>query len=174
MNAPVGQGDAGVGRGMLWLAAIGMLAGLTFLFSGLDRPGGAMSAGVDDSGRATVVLEQGRGGHYQAEGAINGEAVAFLVDTGATDVAISERTARSLGLDFGPRITVMTAAGPAPAWVTRLDRVTVGTLERRNVRATITPGLGEQALLGMSFLKHFSIRQEGGNLIIASTGSTGA
>ena len=133
-----------------------------------------MSAGVDGSGRATVVIEQGRGGHYHADGAINGQAIHFLVDTGATDVAISDDAARALGLEFGPRITVMTAAGPAPAWVTRLDRVTIGNLERRNVRATITPGLGEQALLGMSFLKHFSLRQEGGSLIIASTGSNGA
>lgn len=162
-----------VGQGMIWLAALGVLAGLTWIFSlgaGPDR--GGMSRGVDASGRATVTLEQGQGGHYFAEGLINGQPVAFLVDTGATDVAISEREARRLGLEFGPRITVMTAAGPAPAWMTRLDRVQVGGLSVDNVRASITPGLGDQALLGMSFLRHFSLRQEDGRLVIAPPGAS--
>jgi len=171
MSGPTGQGDARVGRGMLWLAAVVMLGGLTALFAlvgGEER--GRMASGVDEAGRALVVLESGQGGHYFAEGAINGQAVNFLVDTGATDVALSERAARRMGLDFGPRVTVMTAAGPAPAWITRLDEVQVGALRVNDVRASITPGLGEEALLGMSFLKHFSIRQEGGRLIIAPAG----
>ena len=76
--------------------------------------------------------------------------------------------ARSMGLDFGPRTTVMTAAGPAPAWKTRLDWVSAGGLRRENVRATITPGLGNEVLLGMSFLKHFEMRQQGERLLIQS------
>ncbi len=174
MNAPAGQGEARVGRGMLWLAALLLLGGLTLFFGLLDRPGGAMSIGTDAQGRAQVVLGQGQGGHYFADGAINGQPVRFLVDTGATDVALSERAARRMGLDFGPQVTVMTAAGPAPAWVTRLDRVQIGGLAVDNVRASITPGLGEEALLGMSFLKHFELRQAGGNLIIAGPGGSGA
>lgn len=156
---------------MLIVAALGMLAALTFLFglAGGER-GGGMTTVTDASGRAMVVLEQGQGGHYVAEGTVNGQAVNFLVDTGATDVAISEREARRLGLDFGPKVTVMTAAGPAQAWVTRLDRVEVGGLVVRDVRASIAPGLGDQALLGMSFLRHFSLRQEAGRLIIAPPG----
>jgi aspartyl protease family protein len=71
-----------------------------------------------------------------------------------------------MGLKFGPRIVVMTAAGPSPAWRTRLDRVQVGTLSLDNVRATITPGLGQQALLGMSFLQYFNWRQENSRLVI--------
>lgn len=174
MPGPTTRGDVRAGRWMLWTAALGLLAGLTFLFSLLEpQPGGGMTAGVGPDGRATVILEQGQGGHYFAAGTINGQPVDFLVDTGATDIAISNAVAQRLGLDFGPKITVMTAAGPAPAWLTRLDSVSIGGLQHDNVRASITPGLGEQALLGMSFLKHFSIRQEGGNLIIASAGSTG-
>jgi aspartyl protease family protein len=61
----------------------------------------------------------------------------------------------------------MTAAGPAPAWMTRLDRVTIGSISLDDVRATITPGLGSQALLGMSFLKHFDMRADGDRLEIA-------
>jgi aspartyl protease family protein len=160
---------------MLWLAALGLLGGLTAFFSlFMGQQGGTMSSSVDSAGQTMVVIEQGRGSHYLAAGTINGQAVDFLVDTGATDVAISNEVARRLGLEFGPQITVMTAAGPAPAWLTRLESVSIGGLRRENVRASITPGLGEQALLGMSFLRHFSIRQEGGNLIIASAGSPGS
>lgn len=161
-----------MGRGMIFLAALVALAGLTVFFGMFEpTPTGGMSSGVDGNGRAQVVLQQGRGGHYVAEGLINGRPVEFLVDTGATDVAVSESEARRLGLDFGPRVTVMTAAGPAPAWVTRLDAVEIGGLRAENVRASITPGLGEQALLGMSFLKQFSLSQEGGTLVIANTGA---
>ena len=171
MTGPGPSADARLGRGMIFLAALGALAGLTVLFGMFTpKPGGAMRSGVDASGRAQVVLEQGRGGHYVAEGRINGQTVVFLVDTGATDVAVSEDVARRLGLDFGPRVTVMTAAGPAPAWITRLDAVEIGGLRADNVRASITPGLGEQALLGMSFLKRFALRQEDGTLVIATAG----
>jgi len=166
--------ERSLGRGMLWLAAIGLLAGLTLLFQALQPGGGEQLEGHDAAGRATVVVQRDRSGHYLATGAINGSPVDFLLDTGATDVAVSERMARALGLDFGPPVTVMTAAGPARAWVTRLDSVSVGGLSLSNVRATITPGLGEEALLGMSFLKHFSLRQEGDTLVIAPGGSVGA
>jgi aspartyl protease family protein len=167
MNPPNQSQERRMGQGMIWLAAIAALVVLTLGFQSLDRPDGGMTSTLDGAGRAMIVLERDRSGHYLAEGAINGQPVLFLVDTGATDVAVSERAARALGLDFGPRVRVQTAAGPAPAWMTRLDRVTVGGLDLADVRATITPGLGEQALLGMSFLRNFSIRQDGEQLIIA-------
>jgi len=79
---------------------------------------------------------------------------------------LPESTARALGLDFGPRVRVMTAAGPATAWVTRLDVVNVGGIRRENVRATITSGEFNGVLLGMSFLKHYSLQQSDGRLVI--------
>jgi clan AA aspartic protease (TIGR02281 family) len=60
----------------------------------------------------------------------------------------------------------MTAAGPADAWVTRLDEVAVGRIRRRNVRASITSGEFNGVLLGMSFLKHYSLQQQDGKLVI--------
>jgi len=153
---------------MLWVAAIGLLGALYLLFSMLESGGSTVST-VDSSGAAMVVLEQDRNGHYEAEGQINGRPVTFLVDTGATDVALPESAARALGLDFGPRVTVMTAAGPATAWVTRLDEVTVGGIRRKNVRATITDGEFNGILLGMSFLKHYSLQQRDGRLVIMET-----
>ena len=150
---------------MLWLAAVGLLGSFYILFSMLEENGGMVST-VDSSGAAMVVLAQDRSGHYQAQGEINGQAVTFLVDTGATDVALPESVARALGLDFGPKVRVMTAAGPSGAWMTRLDEVAVGDIRRKNVRATITDGEFNGILLGMSFLKHYSLQQQDGKLII--------
>jgi aspartyl protease family protein len=150
---------------MLWIAALGLLGGLYLLFSALENGAGTVSS-VDSSGAAMVVLQQDRNGHYEAEGTINGQAVIFLVDTGATDVALPESTARALGLDFGPRVQVMTAAAPAKAWVTRLDEVSVGGIRRRNVRASIITGEFNGILLGMSFLKHYNLQQQDGKLVI--------
>jgi len=163
--------DARLGRRMLWVAALGLLGGLYLLFSMLENDAGMVSS-VDSNGSAMVVLEQDRNGHYEAQGQINGQPVTFLVDTGATDVALPENAARALGLDFGPKVRVMTAAGPATAWVTRLNEVTVGGIRRENVRATITSGEFNGILLGMSFLKHYSLQQTDGKLVIreASTG----
>jgi len=157
--------DSRLGTRMLWIAAIGLLGGLYLLFSMLEKGGKTVST-RDHNGAAMVVLEQDRNGHYEAQGTINGQPVTFLVDTGATDVSMPESAARALDLAFGPRVTVMTAAGPADAWVTRLDEVTVGGIRRENVRATITGGNFDGILLGMSFLKHYSLQQQDGRLVI--------
>ena len=162
--------DSRLGRHMLWIAALGLLGGLYLLFSMLenDTRTGTVSS-VDSNGAAMVVLQQDRNGHYLAEGQINGQPVKFLVDTGATDVALAESAARALGLDFGPKVRVMTAAGPATAWQTRLDEVTVGGIRRENVRASITSGEFNGILLGMSFLKHYDLQQTDGRLVIRET-----
>ena len=150
---------------MLWVAALGLLGGLYLLFSSLEERS-VTTTSVASNGAVMVVLLQDRNGHYTADGQINGQPVTFLVDTGATDVALPESAARALGLEFGPRVKVMTAAGPANAWVTRLNEVTVGGLRRENVRASITDGEFNGILLGMSFLKHYDLQQQDGRLII--------
>lgn len=160
------------GKSLYWAAIIALMLGLTALFQGVTRNERMTQSVLTTDGKVALVLNQQRDGHYYAEGEINGGAVAFLVDTGASDVALSSDVARRLGLDFGPEITVMTAAGPVRGWMTRLDRIQVGPLVLQNVRATITDKLGEQALLGMSFLKNFSMIQEGETLILAVAGET--
>ena len=158
--------ESRIGRRMIWLASLGLLGGLYLLFSMLDQQGGTVIS-VDAGGAAMIVLEQDRNGHYQVEGQINNQAVNFLVDTGATDVAIPESMARAMGLEFGPQVQVMTAAGPSKAWMTRLNEVSIGGISRRNVRATITSGEFNGVLLGMSFLKHYNLRQQDGKLVIS-------
>jgi aspartyl protease family protein len=171
MRLPDENPDSRLGQRMLWLAALGLLGGLYMLFSMFESGGRSTVTSMDSSGAVMVVLEQDRSGHYVADGEINGQPVKFLVDTGATDVALPESVARALGLDFGPRVTVMTAAGPANAWMTRLDEVSVGGLRRSNVRASITSGEFNGILLGMSFLRHYSLQQHDGELVIREMSS---
>ena len=158
--------ESRIGRHMIWFAALGLLGVLYGLFSMLDQNSGTVIS-VDAGGAAMIVLEQDRNGHYQVEGQINRQSVNFLVDTGATDVAVPESMARTLGLEFGPRVQVMTAAGPSQAWMTRLNEVSIGGIRRRDVRATITSGEFDGVLLGMSFLRHYSLRQQDGKLVIS-------
>ncbi len=158
------------GKSLYWAAIVALMLGLTALFQGVTRNDRMAQSILTTDGEVALVLTRQRDGHYYANGEVNGQAVAFMVDTGASDVALSSAVARSLGLEFGPEITVMTAAGPVRGWITRLDSIQIGPLLLRNVRATITDKLGEQALLGMSFLKHFSMIQEGDTLILAVAG----
>ncbi len=160
------------GKSLYWAAIVALMLGLTALFQGVTRNEKISQNILTTDGKIALVLTRERDGHYYAQGEINGVAVAFLVDTGASDVALSSAVARSIGLDFGPEITLMTAAGPVQGWLTRLERIQVGPLLLRNVRATITDKLGDQALLGMSFLKHFSMIQEGDTLILAIAGES--
>jgi aspartyl protease family protein len=162
--------ESKVGRQMIWLAALGMLGSLYLVFSQMQGNDGPVSS-VNEGGLVSVALSQDRSGHYQTDGFINGQKVDFLVDTGATTVALPATTARAIGLEFGPQVTVSTANGPTRAWMTRLDSVSIGGIERRNVSASITEGDFGGVLLGMSFLKHYDLQQRDKTLIITEINS---
>ena len=159
-----------IGFGMT-MAAWGLfLLLLTWLFSGhferINNPNVQVISRVDSSGNPEVRLVQNRAGHYVATGAINDKPVVFLVDTGATDVAVSEQMAERLGLKKGFRVTLKTANGTAQGWSTLLRKVSLGNIEMATVPATIMPDLGQEALLGMSFLKRLTLIQKGEELLI--------
>ena len=98
---------------------------------------------------------------------MNGREVEFLVDTGASSVAIPKALANELDLPRGRRVRVQTANGTATALATSLDSLAIGPLRRRDVPAHITPGMsGRTALLGMSFLRHHDLLQRDGRLVI--------
>ncbi|CAK0758842.1 aspartyl protease family protein [Gammaproteobacteria bacterium] len=84
-----------------------------------------------------VVLERNREGHYVVSGEINGYPVTFMIDTGATDVALSARLARKLGLDSNEKVLIKTANGTATGFVVRLATVHLGNIDMHNVDATI-------------------------------------
>jgi aspartyl protease family protein len=109
-------------------------------------------------------------GHFVADGLINGQAVHFLLDTGATDVAIPESLARQFSLERGAPVTLSTANGRTEGYRTRLDSLQLGDILLRDVRALVVPGLdGEQVLLGMSALKQLEFTQRGGTLLLRQT-----
>ncbi len=114
-----------------------------------------------------VVLQRNKYGHYVTSGKINGQEVVFLVDTGATNIAIPESTARRLGLKKGQSFLAQTANGVTKAWFTRLDSVSIGEITLTDVRASILSNAGtDEVLLGMSFLKHVELQQQGDRLTL--------
>ncbi len=114
-----------------------------------------------------VVLQRNKYGHYVTSGKINGKEVVFLVDTGATNIAIPENTARRLGLKKGQSFLAQTANGVTKAWFTRLDSVSIGEITLTDVRASILSNAGtDEVLLGMSFLKHIELQQQGDRLTL--------
>ncbi len=93
-----------------------------------------------------------------------------MVDTGATTVAVPGSLQTRLGLQRGVPLEVKTANGTVRAFFTRLDTVRLGTIELRDVRATINPSLeGHEVLLGMSFLKQLEFTQRGDSLILSQS-----
>lgn len=160
-----------------WVVALAILA-LLFqrLASDRQNPNRNVEAVLDAGGRPQVVLARNRAGHYVANGRINGQAVVFLLDTGATDVALPLGVARRLGLPLGPRRIGRTANGDVQVWSTRLDSVELGGLRARRVSASVLPNMsGEDVLLGMSFLKRFDLSARDGTLTLRlpETGDTG-
>jgi aspartyl protease family protein len=119
-----------------------------------------------------VSIAKGLGGHYWIAGSANGQQVQFLVDTGATTIAMNDSQARELGIDYratGKPTVVSTASGTAAAWRVTLDKVKVGTIEVLGVEAMVLDGPApSEALLGMSFLSRVRWREDQGVLILES------
>lgn len=103
-------------------------------------------------------------GMYQTAGTVNGYSVDFLVDTGATTVALNAATARRLGLDYyrGQQIGIRTASGLDVAYKVKLDYVQIEQIKLYNVEAVVIDGAEPaRALLGMSFLGQLDIEHNG-------------
>ena len=127
--------------------------------------GGASSEG----GGSQIVIAAGSGGHFVTGGSINGKAVRFLVDTGATNVAMGQAEAQSLGIDFrsGQRGMASTANGLVPIYRVSLASVRVGDVQVYNVDATILPVAMEHVLLGNSFLTRFQMKRDNDTLTLS-------
>jgi aspartyl protease family protein len=121
-------------------------------------------------GYVEVKLTSNRDGHFVMTGQINARPVKFMLDTGATNVAVPESVAQTLRLERGERVQVSTANGRTDAFRTTLQRLQIGDIVLNNVRALVVPGLdGEQVLLGMSAVKQLEFTQRGGTLLLRQT-----
>ncbi|MFO1321687.1 MAG: TIGR02281 family clan AA aspartic protease [Burkholderiales bacterium] len=106
-----------------------------------------------------VVVPAHRDGHFYLEGEINGAAVRFLVDTGATYVAVGPAMAGHAGVTGGSPAVFETAAGQVMGRVVPKQRAKVACFELPEVTVAVNPGLGETALLGQNALRRFEVVQ---------------
>jgi aspartyl protease family protein len=140
--------------------------GETYRLSLTDRVAGRFAAVEDTS----ISIPPDSLGQYRVGGSINGGYVDFLVDTGASVVAISARQARALGIDFvnaENRSTVVTAQGEVPSYLVSLAEVNVGGITAHNVQAAVIEGnYPVDVLLGMSYLRNVQMRETAGVLLL--------
>ncbi len=128
--------------------------------------GGSSTAG---GGAQTVTLNSSGGGHFVAQGQINGQSVQFLVDTGASFIMLGGPDARRLNINYanGQRIAISTANGVVPAYRVKLDEVRVGTITLNNVDGVVHPDAGMPVvLLGMSFLNRMEMKRDGDTMTL--------
>jgi len=120
-------------------------------------------AGANSAGGGTqIVLSAADGGHFVTGGSINGKAVQFMVDTGATTIAISAAEADRIGLKYkdGEHLTGNTANGTVNGYRTSLGVVRVGDVQVYNVEAAVLPMPMPHVLLGNSFLNRFQMKRD--------------
>jgi len=120
------------------------------------------------SDRQSVTLAADTRGHFFSDGAINGNPVRFLVDTGATTVALPASEAVRLGIDYrkGQLGYSNTAGGVVPIYSIMLDRVRLGAIELTGVEAAVIEQGLSVALLGMSFLNRVEMRRDGHTMVL--------
>ena len=120
------------------------------------------------TGGTQIVLTAGQGGHFLTLGQINGRATQFLVDTGATSIAMSAEEARRLGVAFenAPKIHGNTANGPVTGFRVTLTSVRIQDVEVHNVEAAVLPLPMPHILLGNTFLTRFQMKRENDTLTL--------
>jgi aspartyl protease family protein len=112
----------------------------------------------------SVVLTADVRGHFATDGQVNGRSIRFVVDTGATLIALPASEARRLSIDYqkGQKVTMGTANGKVPGYLVKLDTVSVGGVTIYGVDAVVMEGNGlVSPLLGMSFLNRMNMKREG-------------
>ncbi len=129
------------------------------------------SVGATSGGGASgtkVVLTAGSGGHFMAQGQINGRTVPLVVDTGASLVSLSMAEADRVGLNYkaGQSVQMSTANGVIPGWRLQLASVKVGDVTVYGVDAIVSAGAMPYVLLGNSFLAHFQMTRTNDQMVL--------
>ncbi len=125
--------------------------------------GQSFAGGAAAADRLSVSLTADARGHFAAAGSLNGYPMTFLVDTGATAIAISADEARRIGIDYksGQAVGVSTAAGVVPAWRVKFNTVKVGGIAVNQVDGMVVESGLNVPLLGMSFLNRMEMKRDG-------------
>jgi aspartyl protease family protein len=154
------------------------------LSRGSSRSGNAMQDAIDAHGRdyaaakaqsetagpmdGTVELSREDDGHFYADVQVNGATLHMLVDTGASEIALSRDDARNAGLGVSigmPEVVGRGADGDVHGEIATLDRVTLGEKTAEGLQAVVLNS-GEQSLLGQSFLSKFDTVQIQGDKML--------
>ncbi len=124
---------------------------------------GQSFAAVSNGGKASVKLSADPRGHFVAMGAVNGHSVTFILDTGASSVALSSNDASRMGINYksGEMMGVSTANGVIPAWRVTFNNVKLGDISLNQVEGLVVESEMPAALLGMSFLNRTDMTREG-------------
>ena len=115
-----------------------------------------------------VVLTADNLGHFNGSGQINGKPMRFMVDTGASAVAISQADADRMGIKYqdGAKVALSTANGMTQGWVIKLDTVRIGDVTAYGIRAVVSPQPMPYVLLGNSFLNGFQMTRQGAQMVL--------
>lgn len=129
-----------------------------------DTPA-SVGAGVSSN---RIILKAGQGGHFFAQGQINGKDVQMIVDTGATAVTLSSMDAQRIGLNYqiGLPTQMNTANGVVPAWRVKLKTVAIGDVVVGEVNAIVSASSLPYVLLGNSFLAHFQMTRTNEEMVL--------
>ncbi len=166
-----------LGRLLRLASTLSLMAILVLVVLQLSRLDSRFSMAVPELGMPEQVVQGGetrvsmsRDGHYWLDAEVNGQRFPFMVDTGATLTAVSERTAQIAGLeprDGGLPIRLQTANGAVAAHLTNIESLRFGNVAANGLDAVIAPGLGETNVIGMNLLSRLaSVRIEQGELIL--------
>lgn len=121
---------------------------------------------ADQAVGGVLTLKQRENGHYMMNGKINGKALTFVIDTGASAVSLSRSVAMAAQIYCRDQVRMQTANGSTSACTSVIPVLEFGPFRVRDVPAIIMPNL-EQPLLGMNILQHFRVEQEGGEMRIS-------
>ncbi len=128
--------------------------------------GAAPANNAGEAGR--IVLHAGSRGHFLSDGQINGRTVQFMVDTGASVVALSALHADAIGLPYksGQMVQVGTANGVTVGWRIKLSTVRLGSVDVYDVEALVTPAPMPYVLLGNSYLGRFQMTRNNDQMVL--------
>lgn len=132
-----------------------------------EAPVSVGSRSAAGTGRRVVLTADSRG-HFVNSGTINGRPMQYLVDTGASTVAIGQPEAERMGLAYrsGQPVVLGTANGTAQGWRIKLDSVRIGDVEVLGVDAVVTPQAMPFVLLGNSFLNEFQMSRINDQMVL--------
>jgi aspartyl protease family protein len=133
-----------------------------------EAPAQVGSSSGENASGSRVVLSAGSGGHFVTLGQINGNAVQFIIDTGATAVSLSVAQAERLGLNYqrGQPVQMGTANGVVPAWRLKLASIRLGDVVVYDVDSVVSAGAMPYVLLGNSFLSRFQMTRSNDQMVL--------